>query len=216
MSGSQEISAGDGDIATLGSTSDAPATSPSGTNSGMAVFKAIMLAAQTLATNQNGASENHLGEVGGHTEAIEIGITTTAAGYSAGHCLGGPITVPNAVRTAGGTGLLASLHLADQNGNAPVIDALFFDRAPAATYTDHVTPSKMTKADQATLLGRVSILTTDWDTVNGISMCTKVAIGLPIKANAGTTITMILMVIGSAPTYASTSDLTMRVGVLGD
>lgn len=61
-----------------------------------------------------GASENHLGEVGGRTSAFSANLTLlspTTTAYTKGDAVGAAFQITNAARIAAGTGLLQSISL---------------------------------------------------------------------------------------------------------
>lgn len=164
-----------------------------------------------------GASENHIGEVGGRTLFVRPAITVDTAAYAAGDTIGGIVTVTGAVRASGGTGIIQQIVLTDLANQKPALEIRFFDANPAAgTYTDN-NATVLHATDQAKALGRITVATSDWLTTGSIATCTLRNIGLGIKAASGTSVFMVITAGGtSAPDFAAATDLLLLLVVLAD
>jgi hypothetical protein len=110
--------------------------------------------------------------------------------------------------------VLHSVAVFDADNEKAAFDILLFDANPSGTYTDNVAPS-WNSADYARFLGRVTIATTDYLTVNSRAVAVKTGIGLVVKANGSQNLYAVPVVSGT-PLYSSTSDLTLRFGFLCD
>jgi hypothetical protein len=160
------------------------------------------------------AGETHVGEVGGNTIIVTVVPTITAGAYSAGEIVGGELTLTNAMRKVSGTGVLHSLTLFDADNEGAAMEVMLFDANPTGTYTDNNTPT-WNAADEAKFLGKVSIATGDYITVNAMKMVCKTGIGLAVSANGSADLYAVVIVPGT-PTYGTTTDLTFRFGFLRD
>lgn len=163
------------------------------------------------------ASENHLGAVGGNSNSVSVTPTITAGAYVAGNCVGGILTLTNLLRVGGpGTGIWQSMLVIDKGNQKAPLDVLLFDSNPSGgTYTDHVAISSLT-TDLSKLIRRVSIAATDYVTVNGVAIADLSSIARIIKGAAAATTLYAVLNTSGTPTYASTSDLTVRFGALQD
>ncbi len=160
------------------------------------------------------AGTEHIGEVGGNTTLITVVPTITAGAYSAGDVVGGELTLTNAMRISSGSGVLHSLTLFDADNEGAAMEVIFFDANPAGTYTDNNAPT-WDASDEGKFLGKVSIGTGDYITVNAMKMVSKTNIGLAVAANGAQHLYAIVVVTGT-PTYGTTTDLTFRFGFLRD
>lgn len=148
----------------------------------------------------------------GRTAQVSATPTITAAGiYAAGDLVGGKLSFSSAVRSAGGGGMLHTVTITDLGKQDAVLDLVLFDSDPSGTtFTDN-DPLDVADADLTKIVGVVQVLTyTDF---NDNSVACEPAAGIVFKLASGTTLYGAL-VARTAPTYASTSDLTVRLGIL--
>jgi hypothetical protein len=165
--------------------------------------------------------ESHLGEVGGSTAVIRPTVAVDTAIYAALDVLGaaatsGVVVLTNAMRLSGGTGLLQSVVIYDDDNEKSPITLMFFNAAPASgTYTGNGALALST-GDKATYLGRVDIAATDYLTVGGDAVASIKNIALPVQAVGTANIYMIPIVTSGTPTYTASTDLQMALGFLRD
>jgi hypothetical protein len=160
------------------------------------------------------AGETHVGEVGGNSILITPTWTITAGAYTAGDVIGGELTLTNAMRVTSGSGVLHSITIFDADNEGAEMDILLFDANPSGTYTDNGAPT-WNSADEAKFIGHVAIATSDYLTINAQKLVTKTNIGLTVKANGSQNLYAVIVLTG-APTYGTTTDLTIRFGFLRD
>lgn len=160
-------------------------------------------------------SSNFLGAVGGSSISIESTLTVTAAAYSAGNDVGGLITLTNAMRISGGTGVLQNLLVVDHSNQKPTLDILFFKSTPAATFTDKSAFPTLSQADDALVVCRVSIAATDWVTVGGSGFASPVFQPKVVAASGSANLLMAVNT-SSAPTFAATTDIMITTGFRRD
>lgn len=161
------------------------------------------------------AGENHIGEVGGWGDIIVPTLAVSTSAYSSGHCVGGKLTLTNAVRVSGGTAIIQSVFLVDRANQKPALEILVFDSDPAGTFTDRAAFPTLALADSARAKRRISIATSDWVTVAGHAYADVTAISKVLKAS-GTRNLFAVMSTTSTPTFAATTDLILGFGILGN
>lgn len=167
------------------------------------------------------AGENHIGEVGGKTTVIKPTITVDTGIYAANDVLGalvvsGVVTLTGAVRISGGTGVLESVSVFDDDNEKNPITLLFFDSAPASgTYVGNGALSLST-GDKAKYIGRVNISAADYETQGGDAFACIKGIGLAVQASGSANLYMIPMVTSGTPTYTASTDIQMVLGFLAD
>lgn len=154
---------------------------------------------------------------GGYTGQISPAVTVSTSIYAAGDVVGGKLTLANVVRATGGTAVLQSLFLQDLSNQKPALEILIFNADPAAgTYTDNGAFAVNT-TDAAKLIRRIPVATTDWVTLGTMAIADISPGGKVLKAASGTSLYALIIVGGtSTPTFATTSALTVRFGVLQD
>jgi hypothetical protein len=167
------------------------------------------------------SGEDHIGQVGGHTVIIRPTVTVDTGIYAALDVLGalatsGVITLTSAMRTSGGSGILQSLVVYDDDNEKNPLSFLFFDAAPASgTYTGNGALA-LSSGDKAKYLGRVDIAAADYFTVGGDAVASVKNIGLAVKAVGTANLYMIPIVTSGTPTYTASTDIQVGLGFLQD
>ncbi len=158
------------------------------------------------------ASEAHIGQVSEDMNIISVTPTITASSpYASGNSVGGKITIASALRVSGGTGMLQSLQLIDKSNSKPALYVAFFNADPtAATLTDKT--AFVYSTDITKQIRLISISSGDWVTVNSIATCDIGSIGRIVKATTGTSLYAAVILNGSTPTFASSSDIILNFG----
>lgn len=159
-----------------------------------------------------GASEEHIGEVGGSATIIAATPTITAGAYGAKDAVGGLLTFANAVRVAGGTGTLHAVTVVDDGMQSAELVLVLFDQS--FTPTADNAPFDPSDADLENCIGKVVVLAADYNAFVDNAVACRSGIGLPLKLD-GTSLYGQLMCTGT-PTYTSTADLTVKVHILQD
>lgn len=158
------------------------------------------------------------GNLGGYSATAAPTITvSTSPAYSAGDLVGGKLTLLSLLRTSGGTGLLQSILLRDTSNQKAALELIIFDSDPSSTtFTDNGALS-INAADVPKIIRRISIATADYVTIGSIAVADVGPLSKVIKAASGVDLYACLVAaIGSTPTYASTSALSLTIGVLQD
>lgn len=162
------------------------------------------------------AGSSVIGTVSGTTKDITPTLAVTASAYAAGNCMGGKLTLTSAMRISGGTGTWQTLTITDAGNQKPLLDVLLFTSNPAGTFTDKSAFPTMSVADNALVLARISILSTDWVTFGGSAYCTKVVGAIPVTAAGSANLYAAMNVTSGTPTPTATTNLNAVFGFLCD
>lgn len=154
------------------------------------------------------------GNVGGFTSLVTIAPAVTASSaYVAGYAVGGKQTLANAVR-ANGTAILDSIMVLDRANQKAALDILIFESDPSsATITDHA--AFVFSTDDLKVLARIPVAAGDYVTYNGKATATLKGLGVVLKAASGTSLYAAIVTSGT-PTFAATTDVQVRYGLLQD
>lgn len=160
------------------------------------------------------AGENHIGQIGGNTFSLAVTQTTNASAYEAGDAVGGKITITNAMRISGGTGILQSIDLIDKANQKAAMELLIFNSDPtAATITDDT--AFVYSTDISKQIARIPIAASDYVTLNSIATVSLGGLSRIVKASGSANLFAALVTTGT-PTYTSTSDIIITFGILQD
>ena len=187
----------------------------------MANSAPVVIASNQSAVPVNGTFSGTVtttGNLGGYTATAAPTITvSTSPAYSAGDLVGGKLTLASILRTSGGTGLLQSLLLRDTSNQKAALELIIFDSDPSSTtFTDNAALS-INAADVSKIIRRISIAASDYVTIGSIAVADVGPVSKVLKAASGVDLYACLVAAtGSTPTYASTSALSLTIGVLQD
>ena len=158
------------------------------------------------------ASTAAIGQIGGKTATVDVALTVTAAAYATGQIVGGLITFSNALLTAG-TGILQSIVIKCKSIQTTGFKLYLFKSNPTnSTWTDKTTPA-INVAD-IPFLTAVRTLASPDSSLGTHTLYVDDGIG-KVLTPGSTTMYGILFATG-APTFASTSDVTVSIGILQD
>lgn len=157
------------------------------------------------------AGELHLGEFSLPRDVFDATPTIQAATYDTGDVLFDVVTITNAMRVTGGKGELRSINLLDKSDSGAKITLVFF-KITHSLGTINSAPS-VSDADAADILGYVVIDTTDYLDVGGAKFATKTNVGLMLESNTGSRDIFVAGIVTGTPTYASTSDIVLKLGI---
>ena len=142
-----------------------------------------------------------------------------SSAYSAGDSIGAAvISLAGATAGDGGTGsethggMIQSVILTDLGKQSAEIDVVFFDVNPSnTTFTDNAALD----VDDVDLLNIVGVAAvTTWKDFSDNSVGQILNLSIPFVLEDGGNTLYAALVSRGTPTYASTADLTLRVGVL--
>jgi hypothetical protein len=97
---------------------------------------------------------------GGRAWIIPVVPTVTAGAYTADDILGGEMTLSNAARWSGGSGILTGISMSAEDDSANAwgandVEVMLFKSNPAGTYADNGVLTALTDADAMLLIGCV-------------------------------------------------------------
>jgi len=137
-----------------------------------------------------------------------------AAAYADGDQLGVALPLANALDEPSDTATILSVTVLDKAQQQTDFDILFFNAAPA-TGANHA-PAAISGAEMAAkFLGSVKIRATDYADLAAVSYASVIGLGLMLQGHQSKTLYAVLVCRG-APTFASTSDLVVSVGIAQD
>lgn len=156
---------------------------------------------------------------GGHANRV-VSFGSTIKSYTAGQVIGVPTAIPTAVQDPGQTGVLESLTIFDAENQKGAVDIIFFQQLPTSQGADGAAYA-LNATELLYVLGRVSVLGSDYASSSAVAEATKNALGISLagatKAQGGASaIVYCLAVARASITFASTGSLKMRVGILQD
>ncbi len=161
----------------------------------------------------------HIGEVGGNSDHVEIAITgSTTPAYSLNDVVGGKLTITSAMRISNGKGVLQSITMYDTANVHPGLECLIYRQDPAnGTYTDNAAFALNT-TDAGFLLHHVTISVSDWVQMGGTNLwVADVAnIAKVVKASGSNANLYAVLIATGTFTLTSTTQLRAAFGFLRD
>lgn len=159
--------------------------------------------------------------VEGKSKLVVVTPVIQAAAYASGDQLGSIFELPNAMDDSSGTGAVLSLTVIDKAKQKSALDLLIFSAKPVVSSTDNAALdiSDAEMADK--FVGRVALASADYTDLANCSIASLTQVGLLLKATkdqnnlGGESLWAILQSKGT-PTYTSTSDLVVKLGVIQD
>lgn len=138
--------------------------------------------------------------------------TITAGAYTALDAVGGLLTFTGMARQSGGTVLIHTVTVTDLADVKAALTLVLFDRTFTAT-SDNAAfdPSD---ADLLNIVGIVPIAASDYADFNDNAAAVRGNLGIVATLDGTSLFGQLFLPAGSAPTYASTSDLTVKVAAV--
>ncbi len=156
------------------------------------------------------AGENHLGIVTGGGISISVTPAISAGAiYVAKEAVGGEMTFANAVRVAGGSGIINSVTIADNDGENAGLELWLFS-ATVAEAADNA-PMDFTDAELLTCVGVIPISSADYFAIADNSVACLRGVGLQFKCAATSLFGQLKCT--ATPTYTAVGDLTVTSGI---
>jgi hypothetical protein len=164
------------------------------------------LITQGASTADVGVEVHHPGDI------ITITPTLDTSIYASGDVLFTTTAIPNAVRVNDAIAQLQSLVIVDKDDQKPEIALKFW--SSNVTYGAFNGAPSISDSDAASCLGRVNIVTADYDDDGGVSTAFKDNIGKILKAASGTrTIYITGKLTSGTPTHTA-SGIVIRLALL--
>lgn len=152
--------------------------------------------------------------VGGFTVVRDVTPTVEATpDYSTGDVMGGLMTISNAARASGGSGIVNSIVLASKVDLTVDVDVVLFDANPSGTTFTENAAVAIATTDAAKVIGIVT-LSTRHDLGTPVVASGR-GLGVPFDAADGKDIYAVCIARGTI-NLGTTSDLTFRFGILQD
>lgn len=137
-------------------------------------------------------------------------LVTTAGAYVTNDCVGGKITLPNAVRNAGDGLMFRSIGIGILSAVTPNFDLFFFDADPSASTLTDKTAFAVAAADVPKIIGIVQTTGTNVVTASARAYAfLNVVNGLPLLP--ATTTLYAALVSRSSVTFGSVADVKLAL-----
>jgi hypothetical protein len=147
---------------------------------------------------------------------IQVTPTVSAASaYTSGDCLGGLMTITDAARASGGSGVLQAVTVLDKDNERAAIDLLFFNQS--VTSAGDNAAVAFSDTDMANCIGVMSmpIYNAAWPGSPANAISSLLGVALPYIC-VGTANLYCQAVVRSTPTYTATDDLIFSFTVAKD
>lgn len=151
-----------------------------------------------------------------HGSTNRISATPTVSSgsiYAAKDAIGGIMTFADAARATGEGGILESVTIVDKGQQMAALDLVLFNASPSGTFTDNAT-SDPSDADLTTVVGVIPFVVGDYFDFSDNSVAFRSGLGIAYDC-AATSLFGVLVARGT-PTYGSTSDVVVVLGVVPD
>lgn len=130
------------------------------------------------------ASENHIGQIGADDTTIDVTLSLDTAAYASGDVLAEIQTVASVFRVSGGTAILQSLIVLDEDDQGQALDVVIM-RATGSLGTENAAVT-ISDADARNILGIIQIAAADFIDLGGNRVATKQSLGMMLKPTTGT------------------------------
>ena len=174
--------------------------------------EAVVLGAGTASIGSITAGETHIGEIGGSTSVISVTLTLDTNIYAIGDVLAGTQEIANAMRVNGGTGVLYSVIVQDQDDQAGALDLVFLD-TNCSIGTENATVN-ISDTCASEVVGIVEVSASDYVDLANSQSATKQP-GITMKAGAGTTSLYMAAISRGTKTYTA-NGIIVTCGFLRD
>lgn len=145
---------------------------------------------------------------------------SASSAYTSGDVVGSAMQFSRAFGGEGRTGVVKTVLVLDKGNQKAPLTLLFFNAQPGTVAADNAAFS-FASADVDLCVGKVNVAAADYETVGGKAVA-AVDVSAVLQGTIGTLGARdcgdlwVVAVTTGTPTYASTSDLTFRLGLLAD
>lgn len=152
-------------------------------------------------------------------DLIDVTLTTVAAAIADNEVISQSIEIPYAVPVNGGSAIIQSIMLLDEDNEGPIVELLFSQVNTAITNAASEAIGNSVADLDATFrsfLGKATV--SDWTNLIDAQMAVKTNVGLLVKAASDTRSIYVHCINRSGANYtpAATTDLKMRIGIVKD
>lgn len=150
------------------------------------------------------------------TERAVVGVdlaVSALSAYAQFECVGGKLTISDAVPLQYGSAAITSARLFDKNNQAHPYELIIFDQDPSATtFTDNAAIT-VNDADLSKICGVISFPTSSRASFADNSVTSVDGLYVPVRPAVGTTTFYAALRTGSAstPTFAATGDVRLEL-----
>lgn len=162
-----------------------------------------------------GATESHLGEVGGKTIVFNVTLSTDTAAYASGDLIADTQQLDAFFRKVDGTGIIQSITITDEEAQGVAMYVLFM-KTSTSLGSENSAPNITDANLSAGLIGMVAVETADWITVSGTKVACIKNIGLPVKAVSGTDDLYVAVLNSTGTPDWDADSLVLQIGALLD
>ena len=152
----------------------------------------------------------------GKARVFTITPVIVPAAYASNDQIGVLLEIPEAVDADGDTATVLSLVVIDKASQSSKLDILLFSDEPTVASADNAAVNISDAEMAAKYLGRVGVEAADYVATAGSTDATKSGIGLLVQAAKGKRSIYALVQSKGTPTYASASDLVIKLGFVQD
>lgn len=152
------------------------------------------------------------------TRFVSVTPTVDTSAYASGDVIGGKLTFSNALPWRTGTGFLVSVTISDKAAQASDLDLVLFESDPdSSTFTDQAAFDPA-DADLSKVLTVVNFGSSSRFAFNdnGVKHVASLAVPIKGRSSAGVVTLYGVLVSRGTPTFASSSDVTVKLGIAGD
>lgn len=142
-----------------------------------------------------------------YIDIIQTPTITASSAYVSGNALGGLLTFADILRY--GSANLRAIILTDKANQKAAIDLLLFNQS--FTATANKSAIAISTSDALNLIGRISIGTSAYTTIGTGAEATVSGLIHPVIGSSGANTLYGQLVVRGTPTYASTSDIQVRL-----
>ena len=143
------------------------------------------------------------------SNVVDLVLTTDTSQYASADVLADTQELVGAVRTSGGTGVIHSILVQDDDDQAGALDIIILD-TNTSIGTEN---SAVTMADNDNILGSVSVAASDYVDMANSQHASKNNVGIVVKGKS--TSLYVAVVSRGTKTYTA-SGITLRFGILRD
>lgn len=149
---------------------------------------------------------------GSQADIIDVTLTTDTAAYASGDLIADTQVVTGAMRLAGGTALLHSVSVLDEDDQGVAFDVIFLQNSTSLG-TENGAPNISDANARSNVLCKVAIAAADYTDLGGFKFATVGNLNRLLKAASGSKDIYVAVVNSTGtPTYSATG-LKLRIGL---
>lgn len=141
---------------------------------------------------------------------VDVTFTLDTSAYASGEVLSDVIAIPRAALSPGGSVVLDSLTIIDEDDQKQPLTAVFLDTNNSLG-TKNSTPN-ISDANARKVLGHVPVVANDYLDLGGVSIACVRNLGLVLKCDPGSTTLYLALLSGGTGTYTA-NGLRGKIGI---